>query len=174
MGGDQLVTALAGEEVEREQGDDLRSTEKALYLELIDETEPVHGARDFVVELKRRGHAVVLATSAKQDELDHYLDLLDVREVADAWTNSEDVEATKPQPDLVLAALEKAGSGHAVMVGDTPWDCEAARRARIPTIAVMTGGFAEAELREAGAVDVFESIDELRRRLDETTLGARL
>src|SRR4051812_49684578 len=105
MGGDQLVTALAGEEVERELGDELRDAEKALYLELIDETEPLHGAREFVVELKRRGHTVVLASSAKQNELDHYLDLLDVREIVDAWTSSADVEATKPEPDLVLAAL---------------------------------------------------------------------
>jgi HAD superfamily hydrolase (TIGR01549 family) len=170
MGGDQLVKALAGEEVEREQGDELRAAERILYLELIDETEPLHGARDFVVELKRRGHTVVLATSAKQNELDHYLDLLDLREVADAWTNSEDVEKTKPHPDLVLAALEKAGGGEAVMVGDTTWDCEAARRAGIETIAVMTGGFSEDELRDAGAVAVFESIDELARRLDETPL----
>src|SRR4051794_17760760 len=124
MGGDQLVAALAGDEVEREQGDDLRAAEKTLYLELIDETEPLEGARDFVAELKRRGHTVVLASSAKQNELDHYLDLLDVRELADAWTSSADVEASKPEPDLVLAALEKAGDDGAVMVGDTPWDCE--------------------------------------------------
>src|SRR3954454_11299461 len=171
MGGDQLVAAVAGDEVEEKCGDDVRAAEKVLYLELIEETEPLDGAKEFVEELKRRGHTVVLATSAKTNELEHYLDLLDVREVADAWTDSSDVEQTKPEPDLVHAALEKAGGGDAVMVGDTTWDVEAATKAGVPTICVLTGGFSEAELRDAGAACVFESIDELRERLDETPLG---
>ena len=87
------------------------------------------GARELIEELKERGHPVVLASSAKPDEVDHYLDLLDARELADDWTTSGDVEATKPEPDLVEAAMEKAGGGDAVMVGDSTWDCEAAGRA---------------------------------------------
>ena len=171
MGGDQLVPALAGEEFAEQHGDDVRAAEKALYLALIDETEPLEGAREFVETLKDRGHTVVLASSAKQNELDHYLDLLDVRELADDWTSSADVDATKPEPDLVFAALEKAGGGAAVMVGDTTWDIEAAGRAGLDTIAVMTGGFSEQELREAGAVAVFESLEQLTERLDETPLA---
>jgi HAD superfamily hydrolase (TIGR01509 family) len=171
MGGDQLVAALAGNEVEREQGDDVRAAEKVLYIELLAETEPLEGARDLVAELKERGHAVVLATSAKENELEHYLDLLDVRELADAWTSSADVERTKPHPDLVEAAMEKAGTREAVLVGDTNWDVEAAGRAGIETICVLTGGFAAQELRDAGAVAVFESLPELLERLDETPLG---
>jgi HAD superfamily hydrolase (TIGR01549 family) len=171
MGGDQLVAALAGDQVEQEQGDDIRTAEKALYLALIEEVEPMHGARQLLVDLKERGHTIVLASSAKSDEVDHYLDLLDARELADSWTTSADVEATKPEPDLVHAAREKAGGGDAVMVGDTPWDCKAAERAGVETLAVLTGGFAESELRDAGAAMVFESIDELRRRLDETPLA---
>ncbi len=173
MGGDQLIAAVAGEQVEREQGDDIRGTEKGHYLELIEEVEPLHGARELLVDLKRRGHQIVLASSAKEDEVDHYLNLLDARGLADGWTTSADVDATKPHPDLVHAAREKAGGGQAVMVGDTPWDCEAAAAAGVETIAVLTGGFGAAELREAGAVIVFESIDELRGRLDETPLTIR-
>jgi HAD superfamily hydrolase (TIGR01549 family) len=172
MGGDQLVESIAGERVEREQGDDIRTAEKALYLALIEEVEPTHGARDLMVDLKERGHTIVLASSAKEDEVEHYLDLLDARDLADHWTTSADVEATKPEPDLVIAAREKAGGGDAVMVGDTPWDCEAAAAAGVETIAVLTGGFAEAELTDAGAVMVFESIEDLRKRLDETPLAA--
>jgi phosphoglycolate phosphatase-like HAD superfamily hydrolase len=82
------------------------------------------------------------------------------------------VESTKPHPDLVQAALDKAGTDEGVMVGDTTWDCEAAQRAGVPAIAVLTGGFSEAELREAGAVDVYTSIAELRGALDETPLAA--
>jgi HAD superfamily hydrolase (TIGR01509 family) len=170
MGGDQLVEALAGQAGEREFGDDVRAAEKALYGELIHEVEPFEGARELTAELKERGHAVILASSAKEDEVEHYLDLLEAREIADGWTTSADVESTKPEPDLVLAALERAGGGQAVMVGDSTWDCEAAARAGVETVAVLTGGFSESELREAGAVAVFESVDELRRRLTETPL----
>jgi HAD superfamily hydrolase (TIGR01549 family) len=170
MGGDQLVESLCGKEVEREKGDDIRSAEKALYMALIDEVEPFAGSRELISELKERGHAVVLASSAKPDEVEHYLELLDARDLVDAWTESSDVESTKPEPDLVHAAMEKAGTDDAVMVGDSTWDCEAAKRAGIPTIAVLTGGFSEAELREAGAVAVFRSIDELRERVRETPL----
>ena len=170
MGGDQLVEALTGADAERRLGDEIRSAEKACYGELIDEVEPFVGARDLIVELKERGHAVILASSAKQDEVDRYLDLLAARQLTDGWTTSADVEATKPEPDLVHAALERAGGGDAVMVGDSTWDCEAASRAGVETVAVLTGGFSEAELREAGAVAVFESVDELRRRLAETPL----
>src|SRR4051794_38039284 len=173
MGGDQLVESLTSEAVEKEKGDEIRAAEKALYMALIEEVEPVADAREFVVDLHQRGHTVVLASSAKADEVEHYLDLLDVRDVAHAWTTSADVEATKPQPDLVRAALDKAdaSSDDAVMVGDTPWDIEAARRAGVDTIAVITGGFSRAELEEAGAVAVFESVSELRSRLDETPLS---
>jgi phosphoglycolate phosphatase-like HAD superfamily hydrolase len=122
--------------------------------------------------LKDRGHAVVLASSAKEDEVDHYLDLLDARQIADDWTTSADVEATKPAPDLVKAALEKSegADGPALMIGDTPWDVKAALAADVKTLAVVTGGFSPAELREAGAVDVFESVAELGERLDDTAL----
>jgi HAD superfamily hydrolase (TIGR01509 family) len=172
MGGDQLVAALGGDEVEEEKGDDIRLAEKALYMALIEEVEPLHGARELIVDLKRAGHRVVLASSAKADEIDHYLDLLDARELADDWTSSADVEATKPAPDLVVTALEKVGGGDAIMVGDTTWDCEAAGRAGIETLAVLTGGFSEQELLDAGAIRVFHSIDGLREALDSTPLAA--
>ncbi len=172
MGGDQLVAALCDDQTEEEKGDDIRTAEKVLYTELIGDVEPLKGSRELIEDLKERGHAVVLASSAKQEEVDHYLDVLDARELADDWTTSADVEATKPEPDLVSAAIEKAGTGEAVMVGDTTWDCEAATRAGIQTVAVLTGGFSEAELRDAGAVAVFRSIDELRGSLDDTPLAA--
>ncbi len=171
MGGDQVVGALAGEDVERERGEDIRAAEKELYLELIDEVEPFEGTRGLIETLKERGHTVVLASSAKAEEVDRYLDLLDARELADGWTTSADVEATKPHPDLVATAVEKAGGRDAVMVGDTPWDCESARGAGVPTVCVLTGGFSEQELRDAGAVAVFESIAQLAERLDETPLA---
>jgi HAD superfamily hydrolase (TIGR01509 family) len=171
MGGDQLVAALAGEEFDAEHGDDVRAAETALYLSLIPEVEPLEGARELIEELKRSGHAVILASSAKSQELDHYLDLLDARELADGWTDSSDVEQTKPHPDLVAAAIDKAGGGEAVMVGDSVWDCKAAANAGIASVGVLTGGFSEQELSEAGAVAVFRSVAELRKGLADTPLG---
>jgi HAD superfamily hydrolase (TIGR01549 family) len=171
MGGDQLVGALCGERVEQEKGDDIRSAEKALYMAMIEEVEPLHGARELIVDLKESGHAVVLASSAKPEEVDHYLHLLDARDLADGWTTSADVEATKPEPDLVVAALEKTGDRNGVMVGDSTFDCEAAGRADIETLAVLTGGFSEQELLDAGAARVFGSINELRDALDSTPLA---
>jgi HAD superfamily hydrolase (TIGR01509 family) len=171
MGGDQLVAALAGEDFDSEHGDDVRAAETALYLSLIPEVEPLEGSRELIEELKRSGHAVILASSAKSQELDHYLDLLDARELADDWTDSSDVEQTKPHPDLVRAAIDKAGGGEAVMVGDSVWDCEAAKNAGIQSIGVLTGGFSEQELTDAGAAVVFRSVVELREALADTPLG---
>jgi HAD superfamily hydrolase (TIGR01549 family) len=171
MGGDQLVAALTDDQTEREHGDKIRETETKCYFELIDEVETMDGSRELIEHIKQRGHTVVLASSAKEAEVDHYLDLLDARELVDGWTTSADVEATKPEPDLVRAALEKVGADEAVMVGDTTWDVEAAKRAGVETIAVRTGGFGADELREAGAVEVFESVRELCEKLGETALG---
>jgi HAD superfamily hydrolase (TIGR01509 family) len=171
MGGDKFVAAVAGDDVEKRLGDEVRKSWEQLFDELIDEVEPFDGARQLMADLKARGHAVVLASSAIEKHLDHFLDVLHARGLADGWTTKDDVEASKPDPDLVNAALEKVGSREAVMIGDTPWDVEAARRAGIETICVITGGFSEHELREAGALAVFESVAELRERLDETPLA---
>jgi HAD superfamily hydrolase (TIGR01509 family) len=163
MGGDQIVSALAGEEVEEKEGEGIRAAEGDAYGELIGEVEPMKGARGLIEGLREDNSRVILASSAKQEEVDHYLDLLEARELVDGWTTSADVERTKPHPDLVHAALEKAGKGEsAVMVGDSTWDVKAAKAAGIPTLAVLTGGFSEDELREAGAAEVVRSVAELR------------
>jgi HAD superfamily hydrolase (TIGR01509 family) len=171
MGGDQLVAALTDEQWDEDHGDDVRAAEKALYMSIIHEVRPLGDARELIEDLRRDDRPVVLASSAKPDEVEHYLDLLDVRELATGWTDSGDVENTKPEPDLVQAAIEKAGGGPAVMVGDSTWDCIAAERAGIPMVAVLTGGFSEAELRDAGAANVFHSLKDLRAEIRSTPLG---
>jgi HAD superfamily hydrolase (TIGR01509 family) len=170
MGGDQLLPALLGERVEAERGEEIRDARDEEYGGLIGEVSPLEGSRELIADLKQRGVTVVLASSSPQVEIDHYLELLGARELADAWTTDDDVKATKPEPDLVQAALEKAGTREGVMVGDTPWDVEAARKAGLETICVITGGFSEQELQDAGAVAVFESVQELRHKLDSTPL----
>ena len=171
MGGDQLLPHLLGEAKAEEIGEEARAAEGPLFKAMIEECEPFDGAHDLIAELRDRGKTVILASSAKGSDIEHYLDLLDARELANDWTMSDDVEQTKPAPDLVQAAIEKAGSDDAIMVGDTTWDIEAAKRAGLETIAVMTGGFSEDELKDAGAAQVFESIEELRQRIGDTALG---
>jgi HAD superfamily hydrolase (TIGR01549 family) len=171
MGGDQLVAAVAGKRVEDRQGDSIRAAETALYADLIGEVQPFADARRLLELLDGRGNRLVLASSGKRDEVDHYLDLLDARDLVEAWTTSADAEETKPDPDLVVTAVEKVGGGEAVMVGDSTFDCEAAARAEVPTVAILTGGFSEQELRQAGAGWVFESLAELCEHLDQTPLA---
>ncbi len=168
MGGDQLVSFLAGERFERQHGDEVRMQEHALYAQLITEVQPLEGARGLIEDLKSRGGRVIAVSSAKPEDTQRYLDLVDARALVDGWTDLGSVSATKPAPDLVKAALKLAGGGPAVMIGDSTWDCEAAQAAKVRTIAVRTGGFGVDELREAGAIAVFDSIGELRERLDET------
>jgi HAD superfamily hydrolase (TIGR01549 family) len=170
MGGDQLVPALVPG-IDDDLREAIEETRAECYAELIDEVQAFDGAHELIAELKARDLTVVLASSSPQDELDHYLDLLDARELLDAWTTKDDVDATKPERDLVLAALAKAGSDEAVMVGDTPWDIEAARKAGLETVCLVTGGWSKQELREAGAAAIYESIEELREDLDNTALS---
>jgi len=169
MGGDQLVAALAGDAFEKEHGDAVRDAEAQRYMDLIGEVDVLPGARDLIERLKSDGHTVVLASSAKAEEVEHYLDLLDARELTDSWTTSADVKATKPAPDLVEVALEKAGDHDgAVMIGDSTFDCEAAKRAGVPTLGVLTGGFSEQELLDAGASSVYESPEHLLSEIGQT------
>lgn len=174
MGGDQLVQDLAGAFVERRLGDRIRACESERYEEMIGEVEAVKEASELLCDLHERGHTVILASSAKPAEIERYVDLLGARRLADGWTSAGDVQATKPQPDLVDAALERAGAPpeQAVMIGDSPWDVQAAARAGVGTIAVMTGGFSKEELCQAGATEVYESVAELRAALDGTVLAA--
>jgi HAD superfamily hydrolase (TIGR01509 family) len=164
MGGDQIVTALIGEEAERKDGDAIREGEGEEYGKLIGEVQAMKGATELLEELREDGAKAILASSAKPEEVEHYIELLGARELVEGWTTAGDVERTKPHPDLVHAAIEKAGRDWpVVMVGDSTWDVKAAEAAGVPTLAVLTGGFSEAELREAGAAEVFESIGELRK-----------
>jgi HAD superfamily hydrolase (TIGR01549 family) len=164
MGGDQFVPTVVGEDADADHGDALREAHDKAYDELIDEVEPLAGARELLEELNREGFEVVLASSAREEEVDCYLDLLGARELVAAWTTAADVEQTKPAPDLVEVALGKArGDGPRLMVGDTVWDVKAATKAGVPTLAVLSGGFSEAELREAGAAEVVESVESIRR-----------
>jgi HAD superfamily hydrolase (TIGR01549 family) len=165
MGGDQLVPTVAGEDVEKACGSELRDAWKEEFDELIGQVAVVPGARDLLQEVKEQGCPLVLASSGKPDHVEHFLDLLDARSVADAWTTSEDVENTKPEPDLLAVAVEKLDVSAAVTFGDATWDALAARRLGLPAVLVRTGGFGADEMGDAGAAEVYDSLEEVRAQL---------
>jgi HAD superfamily hydrolase (TIGR01549 family) len=171
MGGDHFVEALGGKQAEQQHGDELREAQTEEFDKLIGEIRPFEGARELLEEVKRRGFHLVLASSGKSKHVEAFLDLLDAKSLADAWTTADDAEKSKPDPDLVDAALDQVEGARGLMIGDSVWDVEAAKRAEIPCIAVRTGGFGRDELIEAGAIEVFESLVDLRNALDRTPLG---
>ncbi|MGY1805852.1 HAD family hydrolase [Blastococcus sp. SYSU D00669] len=174
MGGDQLVAAIGGDEVEERIGDEARERWVQQADPLMEEIAVLPGARDLLVALRERGHRVVLASSGKPHHVERYLDLLDARDLAEDWTTSEDVEETKPAPDLLRTALRKLGEpedADSVLVGDSVWDVEAAKNAGMPALVVRSGGFGDEELREAGAVAIFDTPADLVAALDDTPLA---
>ncbi|WP_062018573.1 HAD family hydrolase [Aureimonas sp. AU4] len=137
---------------------------------------PFPEARALLVKAHAAGHKVVLASSASAKELDHYLDLLDARSLVTATTGSEDVERTKPAPDIFATALGKLdgiGPAEVIVVGDTPYDIEAALQSQIATIAVRSGGFSDLALREAGAVRIYRDVATLLAEYDASPLADR-
>ena len=162
MGGDKLVAEVAGEATEAEHGDELRDAWREEYLEIRTEVQPLAGAADLVRELAADGYRVALASSGDPQFAREAIELLDIGDDTEVLTTADDVEDSKPEPDLVGVTLERLGDvDRAVFVGDTPYDVEAAGRAGMGCIAVLTGGFSRGELSEAGASLVVESLSEL-------------
>ncbi len=171
MGGDRLIEHVAGHAVEADHGDALRARWKDEYDELIGEVAPFAGAHDLLVATREAGLRVALASSGDPAHVERYLDLLDARELAEEWTTAKDAEHSKPAPNLVIGALRKVGGGAAVLVGDSTWDCLAAANAGLPSVAIRTGGFADEELRHAGAAEVFDSLPHLHQDLPRLPFG---
>lgn len=174
MGGDQLVAALGGDDVEQRIGDEVRERWVTQADPLMTEVALLPGARELIVALTERGHRVVLASSGKPHHVEQALDLLDVRDLAAGWTTSEDVQSTKPAPDLLQVALEKIGEpadAPSVLIGDSVYDVEAAKNAGMPALAVRSGGFGDDELRDAGAVGIYDTPADLTAELDATALA---
>jgi HAD superfamily hydrolase (TIGR01549 family) len=173
MGGDKLVAAVGGPEVERHIGDALRTEWEAQFDKLLPEIRAFEGAGIVPGRLEEQGFTVVLATSATERHADAFLHVLDARHLRSMMVTKEDVSASKPDPDVVVAALARADTDHAVMVGDTVWDGQAASRAGIPFIGVLTGGFSASELEQAGAVAVLEQVGQLPDALASALVAQR-
>jgi HAD superfamily hydrolase (TIGR01509 family) len=132
---------------------------------------PFAHARDLLTVLHGRGLKVLLASSAKQDEVDHYIDLLDARHLLFGMTSGDDVARTKPAGDIFRSALAKVApivASEVVAIGDTPYDVTAARKAGIRTIAVRSGGFPESSLVDAGTIAIYDSVGDLYKHLEDS------
>jgi HAD superfamily hydrolase (TIGR01549 family) len=171
MGGDKLLPALIGEERAARDGDSLRTLHGERYAELVGEVSALEGAHGLLVELRRSGLEIVLATSSEPTHIPRYLDLLDAHDLVDAMTTAEDVGESKPAPDVIEVAAERARTRPLALVGDSVWDVEAAARGGLPCLALRTGGYGAEELLEAGAVQVFASLPELTASLGDTALA---
>lgn len=171
MGGDLFVSAVCGREVEEAHGDDLRQAWAEEFDELIGEVQPFEGAHELLAEVKERGFRLVLASSGKTEHVEAFLELIDGTSLADAWTTSDDVQTSKPEPDIVSAALATVEGASGIMVGDSIYDAQAAAKLNIPTLGVRTGGFSVGELQEAGVLQVFDSLVAFRYALDGTPLA---
>ena len=166
MGGDRLVAAVAGEEVEESSGDRIRETWEHEYDQIIDDSTLLTGARELLSGLRDRGLRIALASSSKPKHAEHAFDLLDADRYVDLTTTSEDADESKPDAELVDVALERLGTRDACMVGDAVWDVVAASRANLPTIGLCCGGYGRQELLDAGAVEVYLGPDDLLAHLD--------
>jgi phosphoglycolate phosphatase-like HAD superfamily hydrolase len=172
MGGDRLVAAVAGEEVEERHGDAVRAAWEAGYDALLDQVRPLPGAAELVRECARRGLKVVLASSGKAKHLKAARALLDVDDCLAATTTSDDVDSSKPAGDIFSVALQAAGGQRGVVVGDTPWDARAADAVHMPCLLVRTGGFCDEALRrEHPVVGLFDTAADLVAGLDGTPLA---
>jgi len=172
-GGDNLVPTLLPDLSEEEQ-ERIAAGHGPRYRDnYMDRVRPFPGARELLARAKEEGFTVALATSANPEELDHYVELLDAADLIDLTTSKGDVEATKPAPDIFAAAVKKASvrPEEALVIGDTPYDVLAAKRAGVGAIGLLSGGFSEEDLRAAGAVAVYRDAAELLARWERSPIA---
>jgi HAD superfamily hydrolase (TIGR01549 family) len=161
MGGDKLVGQVAGDDVEEQHGDELRKAWEEEYAAVLDQVPALPGAAELCRRLADDGYLVALASSGKSTFTEDAIETLGIGSVVAAQTSSDDADESKPEPDILVATLDRLDVDSAVVVGDTPYDVEAAARLGLRCLAVLTGGFSTAELEEAGADLVVTDLTEL-------------
>ena len=170
MGGDRLVAAVAGDPAEGAVGDEVRRLHDSYFTAGLRTICPLDGAPELVDALVERGHTVVLASSSEAGLVDELLDIVGIGHQLHAVVTGSDEAATKPAPDMVSLAVERAGGGPAVVVGDATWDVESAIRAGAEAIGLRSGGVSAERLLAAGAVAVHAGPRDLLEHLGEGLL----
>ncbi|HEU4457111.1 MAG TPA: HAD family hydrolase [Longimicrobium sp.] len=173
MGGDKVLPRLTGEEEDSERGKEIKERRGEIFRErYLPSCRPFPQARELLQRMRDQGLTLVVATSASRDDMGALLKTIGVEDLIEARTSSSDAEASKPEPDIVEAALEKAGCApnEAVMLGDTPYDIESAGRAGVACIALRCGGWwKDDDFRDAAAI--FDDPADLLQHYRESPLG---
>jgi HAD superfamily hydrolase (TIGR01549 family) len=174
-GGDQLLPVFLPPEELKEKGKALEEFRSSLFKEkYLHRVKPFPGVRELFEKLKANGQRVAIASSAKGDELKTFERIANIEDLVEAETSSADAERSKPHPDIFEAALDHLGDKirreDVIVVGDSPYDAEAAGKAGLRTVGVLCGGFPEADLRQAGCIAIFGGPEDLLRRYDESPL----
>lgn len=171
MGGDKLLPKACGLDADSGEGKRVSERRAAIFLtEHLPNLSPTRGAKELLELLKRQGFRLAVASSAKKDELDRLLKICGADRVIEAATSSDDAEGSKPDPDILRAALGQIGlpADEVAMLGDTPYDVEAARRAGVRAVALRCGGWSDADLH---ADAVYDDPADLAAHLDRSPLG---
>lgn len=173
MGSEMLLDQLLGEDRDHDADDELVHAHLALYRQWWGRLTTLPGARELMRHCASSGLAVVLASSASEDELGVLRETLDAEDSITVATSSSDAESSKPAPDILQAALDKSGlePSAVVFVGDAVWDGESARRAGVAFVGLTCGGTHEAALRDAGAVEVYRDPAHLLAEFDSSPLA---
>ncbi|HKR01462.1 MAG TPA: HAD family hydrolase [Pyrinomonadaceae bacterium] len=174
-GGDQLMPVFFSEEELEEIGEEMEEYRGRLFKrDYLPRVRAFPSVRELFLRIKNQGQRLALASSAKEDELAAYKKLAHIEDLVEEETSSDDADKSKPHPDIFEAALERLGDvphDEVIVVGDTPYDAEAAGKIKLRTVGVLCGGFPEAELRAAGCVQIYRDPEDLLARLDESVIN---
>ncbi len=169
-GGDQLMPVFLSEVEVEKYGEEIEKARGVLFKrEFMPKVKPFPGVRALFERMKQGGLKLALASSAKQDELEHYAELLEIADLIEADASSDDAKNSKPHPDIFQAAVKNLGKlpvEATLAIGDTPYDAEAAGKIGIKTVGMLCGGFPEADLRRAGAFEIYRDPADLLRQYD--------
>ena len=173
-GGDQLLPVFLSREELDQFGEELEKRRGEIFKqEYLPKTNAFPQVRELVERIQRDGMRVVLASSAKQDELDHFKKVTNIADLLEGETSADDAEKAKPEPDIFLAAMNEGGNrdpSEAIVIGDTPYDAIAAAKAKLKTIGLLCGGFPEQSLKDAGCVAIYKDPADLLARYEESPI----
>jgi HAD superfamily hydrolase (TIGR01549 family) len=174
-GGDQLMPVFLNEHELNEFGEKLEKRRGEIFKsEYLRAAKAFPKVRELMERIKADGKKVVLASSAPSDELEFYVELLNIGDLLEGETSADDAESSKPEPDIFLAAMGKIGDPPAdecVVIGDTPYDAEAAGKGGVDTIGVLSGGFSETSLREAGCIEIYQDPSDILANYERTAIA---
>ncbi|KIU36908.1 HAD family hydrolase [Methylobacterium radiotolerans] len=174
-GGDELMPVFLSEERIARDGETIEAYRSDLFKRrYLSEVRPFPGVRPLFEHIRAAGLTIALASSGKRSEVEHYTEILEIGDLVDVATSSDDADRSKPHPDIFEAALEKldgAPRDAIIVIGDTPYDAEAAAKAGLRTVGLLCGGFPEADLRSAGCVAIYRDPEDLLDRFAQSPLA---